>query len=71
MKCKIENCDSDVVYFHLKVCSACYSGLAYWRGRSTADKRHRLKLTKRLTSRMDHMIENTNAAYYPRKKRNR
>lgn len=71
MNCKIPNCDSEVVYHHLKVCSACYAGLAYWRGRSNRDKEHRRKLTKRLTSRMEHMIDYPQAAYYPRKKRNR
>ena len=69
MNCKIPNCDNDVVYHHLRVCSACYSGLAYWRGRSLHDKEKRLTQIKRLNGRMRHMIDNPKDA--PKRKRNR
>ncbi len=68
MNCKIPNCENAVVYHHLGVCSACYSGLAYWRGRSVHDKRKRLTQTLRLTSRMEHIIDNPKD--HPKKKRN-
>lgn len=58
MNCKIPNCDNEAVYMHLRVCSACYSGLAYWRGRSRHDKEKRLAQIKRLNGRMLHMIDN-------------
>lgn len=56
--CKIPNCENEIVYFHLRVCSACYSGLAYWRGRSKRDKEKRLEQIARLNGRMLHMIDN-------------
>jgi hypothetical protein len=67
MNCKIGNCDNEAAYPILGVCSACYSGLAYWRGRSVYDKRKRLKQTERLTSRMEHMIDKPHDA--PKRKR--
>lgn len=57
-KCRIPDCDDEVVYIHLEVCSACYSGLAYWRGRSRHDKEKRQEKIKRLNSRMSFMIDN-------------
>lgn len=33
--CIIPDCDEQVSYTHLQVCSACYSGLTRWRGRSS------------------------------------
>lgn len=55
--CKIENCENEIVYFHLRVCGACYAGLAYWRGRTKRDKEKRLEQIKRLNGRMLHMID--------------
>lgn len=69
MNCKIGNCENDATYPILGVCSACYSGLAYWRGRSAHDKRKRLKQTQRLNSRMAHMLRYPQDA--PKRKRNR
>ena len=66
-KCLIDNCRNDVRYYHLGVCSACYSGLAHWRGRSVADKRWRLELIDRLQSRMEFMIDNPR--HTPKRKR--
>lgn len=57
-QCIIDNCKTEVQVFHLNVCRACYSGLATWRGRPVADKRHRLELIDRLQSRMEFMIGN-------------
>ena len=68
MNCKIPNCDSEVVYHHLSVCSACYAGLAYWRGRSRYDKEQRLRQVERLDGRLHHMIDSPRD--HPRKKRN-
>ena len=65
--CKIENCDNAVDYHILGVCRTCYSGLAYWRGRSVYDKRKRLKQIQRLNGRMEHMIDNPNDT--PKRKR--
>ena len=56
--CRIPDCESEVRYHHLGVCSACYSGLAYWRGRSRRSKQRRVKQIKRLESRMEFMIDN-------------
>ena len=41
--CTIPDCDQEVKYYHLEVCAACYSGLARWRGRSSARKRKHFK----------------------------
>lgn len=54
--CIIPDCEEDVRYIHLQVCSACYSGLARWRGRSSVEKRHRMGINRRLVSRMDFII---------------
>ena len=67
-KCMIDNCNNDVKYHHLQVCGACYSGLSTWRGRSVADKRHRLELIDRLQSRMEFMIDNPRHAPKRRKR---
>lgn len=56
--CIIDNCDQEVRYKHLQVCSACYSGLALWRGRPLSAKRARMAQYDRLVSRMDFMMEN-------------
>ena len=56
--CIIPNCDQPIRYKHLQVCSACYSGLALWRGRPAAAKRIRMQQYERLKSRMDFMMEN-------------
>jgi hypothetical protein len=67
MNCKIPDCENEAVYMHLRVCSACYSGLAYWRGRSRHDKEKRLVQIKRLNGRMLHMIDNPSDA--PKRKK--
>ncbi len=54
--CIIPDCDEDVKYIHLQVCTACYSGLTRWRGRSIVEKRHRMGINKRLVSRMDFIM---------------
>ena len=56
--CCIPDCDQEVRYVHLQVCSACYSGLALWRGRPLSAKRKRMAQYDRLKSRMDFMMEN-------------
>lgn len=56
--CIIPDCDEDVRYFHLSVCSACYSGLTRWRGRSLTEKKRRLDINHRLVSRMDFILDN-------------
>ena len=56
--CCIPDCDQEVRYVHLQVCSACYSGLARWRGRPLAAKRLQMDRYKRLESRMDFIMEN-------------
>jgi len=56
--CCIPDCDEDVKYFHLQVCSACYSGLARWRGRPIGEKRRRLEINHRLVSRMSFVMDN-------------
>jgi hypothetical protein len=56
--CCIPECDEEVKYVHLQVCSACYSGLALWRGRPIAQKRRRMEINKRLVSRMDFIMDN-------------
>jgi len=58
MMCRIPECDSEAQYLHLQVCSACYSGLAYWRGRSRHAKEKRQRQVQRLESRMEFMIGN-------------
>ena len=63
--CCIPECDDDVKYVHLQVCSACYSGLARWRGRSIAEKRHRLAINHRLVSRMGFVMDNPK--HHPKK----
>ena len=55
--CKMEHCEDDVRYPILGVCGACYSGIAYWRGRSQGDKKARLGKIKRLNGRMEYMID--------------
>jgi hypothetical protein len=64
--CTIPDCDEPVKYFHLQVCSACYSGLARWRGRSVAEKRRRLAINHRLVSRMSFVMENPK--HHPQKR---
>lgn len=56
--CIIPDCEEEVHYLHLQVCSACYSGLTRWRGRSGTEKRHRLQINRRLVSRMDFILDN-------------
>lgn len=63
--CIIPDCWNEVKYQHLQVCAACYSGLARWRGRSMAEKRHRIKINQRLLSRMDFIMENPR--HHPKK----
>ena len=55
--CIIPDCDEEVRYKHLQVCSACYSGLALWRGRPPAAKRKRMGQYVRLQSRMEFIME--------------
>ena len=54
--CCIPECEDDVKYVHLGVCSACYSGLSLWRGRPMAQKRRRMEINVRLVSRMDFIM---------------
>lgn len=56
--CCIPDCDEPVRYQHLQVCSACYSGLARWRGRPAALKRQMMQRYVRLQSRMEFITEN-------------
>lgn len=56
--CTIPDCDQPVKYHHLQVCSACYSGLARWRGRPAAQKKKHLERCHRLVSRMGFVIDN-------------
>jgi len=56
--CCIPDCNDEVRYYQLRVCAACYSGLARWRGRSVAEKRRRLEINHRLVSRMGFVMEN-------------
>lgn len=64
--CCIPDCDEDVQYTHLQVCSACYSGLARWRGRPAAEKKRRLEINHRLVSRMSFVMDNPK--HHPRKR---
>lgn len=63
--CQIPECNSEVRYVHLQVCAACYSGLARWRGRPAAEKRHRLEINNRLVSRMEFILDNPR--HHPKK----
>lgn len=63
--CCIPDCDQPVQYVHLQVCSACYSGLARWRGRPAAAKRLQMARYVRLQSRMDFIMENPR--HHPKK----
>lgn len=63
--CCIPDCDEEVKYVHLQVCSACYSGLARWRGRPIAEKRRRLEINHRLVSRMGFVMDNPR--HHPKK----
>ena len=56
--CIIPDCEENVNYHHLQVCSACYSGLTRWRGRGAVEKRRRLEINHRLVSRMEFIMEN-------------
>ena len=62
--CTIPDCDQEVKYYHLEVCAACYSGLARWRGRSSARKRKHFKRCERLVSRMGFVMDNPH--HHPR-----
>ena len=71
--CIIPECEEEIRYFHLSVCSACYAGLTTWRGRSRADKEFRLGRNKRLVERMGFIMDNPkhHAKKTPLKKRKR
>ncbi len=56
--CIIPDCEEEVKYIYLQVCSACYAGLTTWRGRSLQDKEFRLGRNRRLVSRMDFIMDN-------------
>lgn len=56
--CVIPDCEENVQYKHLGVCSACYSGLTRWRGRGRAEKQRRLEINHRLVSRMEFIMKN-------------
>lgn len=56
--CIIPDCDEEQKYLHLKVCGACYSGLARWRGRPAKEKRKMMQRYVRLQSRMDFITDN-------------
>ncbi len=64
--CIIPNCGEPVRYYHLQVCSACYAGLARWRGRAAAHKREHLARCERLVSRTEFVIENPR--HHPKQK---
>ncbi len=63
--CCIPECEEDVKYIHLQVCSACYSGLALWRGRTPAQKKRRMEINRRLVSRMGFIMDNPK--HHPKK----
>ena len=69
MNCVIPDCDDEVKYHHLQVCSACYSGLTRWRGRSITEKRHRMAINHRLVSRMSFIMDNPKHHAKKRKRR--
>jgi hypothetical protein len=55
--CIVDNCEEPVRYYHLHVCSACYSGCTRWRGRKIGEKRKNLGRCNRLVSRMEFILE--------------
>ncbi len=68
-KSKFKGCDNEEDYRILGVCKTCYSGLAYWKGRTQAHKRKRAKQLVKLSDRMDHLIDYPRSV--PRKRRRR
>lgn len=67
-KCKFTGCPNEMHYMYLGVCKTCYSGLAYWRGRSQVDKRRREKQLIKLSSRMRSLITYPREVPHKRKK---
>lgn len=62
-------CPNEEYYAILGVCKQCYSGLAYWRGRSQTDKKKRATQLEKLEKRMDHLITNPRAVPHKRTKK--
>lgn len=62
-------CDNEMYYEILGVCKTCYSGLAYWRGRTQTDKKKRQAQLEKLNRRMDHLITNPRQVPHKRTKK--
>ena len=60
-KCSIPGCNSKVKYKESGLCSACYHGMYYWKGKTPTRIVNRIKQLARLQARMDIMMPTVRA----------
>ena len=54
--CSVDGCFSERKYIESGLCSACYAGMYYWKGKTPTQVVNRIKQLARLTSRMDSLM---------------